>query len=156
MRSLRSVILLAAMLAGAGLSHAQDDPQAKAKLTQKQKQQIKQQLRQGALDQFLALPPQQQQRLLNQMNPQRRKQAEALLQTWQLLSDDERKLLQGRYEALMSLPQERRQAVRKEMQILRLMTPEDRRKRLADVKSRFSDEEMKLLADVAGEQPRQE
>lgn len=150
----RSAVLFAALLASPSLSLAQDDaPQPKAKLNQKQ---LKQQLRQGALDRFLALPPQQQQRLLNQMAPARRKQAEALLQTWQLLSDDERKLLQGRYEALMNLPQPRRQAVRKEMQILRLMTPEDRRKRLADVRSRFSDDEMKLLSDVSGEQPRQE
>ncbi len=154
MHFFRIAALFAAITAGASLSHAQDD----APLTAKQRQkQLKQQQRQAdALDRFLALPSDQQQQLLKQMAPARRNQAEALLQAWQLLSDDERANLKGRFSTLMTLPPARRQAVRKEIQILRLMTPEDRRDRLGQIKSRFSEAEMKILYGVAGEAPPQE
>jgi len=144
----RTALLFAALLASPSLSLAQDD----APPTAKQKQQkLKQQQRQAdILERLLALPPNQQQQILDQMAPARRKQAEALLQAWQLLSDDERANLKGRFASLMSLPQPRRQAVRKEIQILRLMTPEERRKWLVDLKTRFSDAEMKILYGVAG------
>jgi hypothetical protein len=145
----RTAALFAAITIGSGLAHAQDDTPLTAK--QKQNKQLKQQQRQAdILERLLALPPNQQQQILDQMAPARRKQAEALLQAWQLLSDDERANLKGRFAALMVLPPPRRQAVRKEIQILRLMTPEDRRTRLAQVKPRFSDSEMKILYGVAG------
>src|SRR6185312_5064813 len=108
----RTAVLFAAMTVGAGFAHAQDD----VPLTARQKQkQLKQQQRQAdALDRFLALSPDEQQQLLKQMAPARRRQAQALLQAWQLLSDDERANLKGRFSSLMSLAPARRQAVRKE------------------------------------------
>ena len=162
----RTAALFAAMPIGASLSHAQQvlpqdappaDSSAKGKLSQKQLKQLKQQQRQAeALDRFLALPPAQQQQLLQQMAPARRRQAQARLKALQFLSDDERSALRGRAESFAGLAPARRQAVRKEIQILRLMSPEDRRKRLADIKSRFSPDEMSILYGVAGEEPPQE
>lgn len=144
----RTAALFAALTISSGLAHAQDD----TPLTAKQKQQrLKQQQKQAdILERLLSLPPDQQQQLLQQLAPARRKQAEALLQAWQLLSDDERANLKGRFASLMSLPQPRRQAVRRQIQLLRLMTPEERRKWLADLKTSFSPEEMKILYGVAG------
>jgi hypothetical protein len=148
-----TAFLFAALLAMPKVSLAQEDARPRAAVKQKQ---LKQQRQADALERFLSLPPQQQRRLLEQMNPARRRQAQALLQAWDLLSDDERANLKGRFSALMSLPQDRRQAVRQEIRILRLMSTEDRRKRLADIKSRFSPGEMDILYGVAGEQEQQE
>lgn len=128
--------------------HAQDEPlrpKAKAALKQRQAKQA------AALERFLTLPPQQQRRLLQQMAPERRRQALALLDAWNLLSEDERSSLRGRVEAFTSLDQPRQRILRNEIQILRRMTPEDRRKRLADIKPRFSEDEMQILYGVAGD-----
>ncbi|MEI9814454.1 MAG: DUF3106 domain-containing protein [Acidobacteriota bacterium] len=147
MRWLPTAALAIAILAGS--AQAQDVVRPKANAAK--------QLKQGAaLERFLSLPPERQRRLLQQMTPERRQQALALLNALQLLSEDERASLQGRFQAFAGLDRERRQAVRKEIQILRLMTPEDRRKRLADIKPRFSGGEMQILYGVAGQPEPQE
>ena len=59
-------------------------------------------------------------------------------------------LLQQRFA---DLPLERRQAVRQELQYLRSLKPEDRRRRMTaeDFRRNFSPQELDLLFDVTGE-----
>lgn len=152
-----TIFRIAALFAAlAGVLPAQDQPlRPKAKAALKQKQ-LQQQRQAAALERFLTLPPQQQRRLLQQMAPERRRQALALLDAWNLLSDDERSSLRGRVESFTTLAPDRQRAMRQEIRILRLMTPEDRRKRLADIKPRFSEDEMQILYGVAGNSDAQE
>lgn len=118
----------------------------------KQKQ-LKQQKQGDLLERFLALPPEQRQRMLQQLNPERRRQLQQRLGAVELLSEAERQALQGRMQTFAAMPPERRQAVRAELQYLRNLKPEDRRRRMAseDFRQGFSEEELQLLRDVAGQ-----
>jgi hypothetical protein len=125
-------------------------PQNKAK----QKNKAVKQARQAAvLERFLQMSPQARARALQHLDPQRRRQILQRLNTIELLSDDERRTLRGRFDQFSGMRLERREAVRTELRQLRGLTPQERRNRLAspELREQFSDDEIQLLDEVAGQ-----
>ncbi|MGH9593652.1 MAG: DUF3106 domain-containing protein, partial [Bryobacteraceae bacterium] len=76
-----------------------------------------------ALERFLLMSPEQQQRALLQLDPARRQQFKKRLRWFEQLPADTQDQLRTRYEAFLALPQARRQAVRQELQRLRVLSP---------------------------------
>jgi hypothetical protein len=60
--------------------------------------------------------------------------------------------LRGRYEAFMDLPQDRRQAVRQELQRLKNLPPRERNAELSSPQEQqnFSPDELEIIQGVAG------
>jgi hypothetical protein len=146
-RTLAAIGTLALGLSGPAVAQQPPSPGAV-----KQKQ-LRQQKQGELLERFLALPPAQRQRLLQQLAPERRRLLQQRLSALELLSESEREALRGRMQRFADLPLERRQAVRQELQYLRSLKPEDRRRRMAaeDFRRNFSPQELDLLFDVTGE-----
>ena len=71
---------------------------------------------------------------------------------FQRLPPEQQAALQERYQVFNKLPQERRTAIRMELQQLRTMRPADRAARLNsdEVKQNFSPEELSILRGVSG------
>jgi hypothetical protein len=69
-----------------------------------------------------------------------------------LLTDEERRLLRGRFQALAALEPRRQAVVREEIRKIRQLPPRERRDYLGsdETKQRFSPEELQLLYEVAG------
>jgi hypothetical protein len=107
-----------------------------------------------ALERFLLMTPQQQQRELQQLDPARRQQFETRLRWFQQLPPDVQDDLRHRYEAFLALPPVRRQAVRQEIQRLRLLSPSARTAAIDGEEDRqnFSAEELEILRSVVGPQ----
>jgi hypothetical protein len=147
MRFLLLIIVLAA-LAEPVVQAQPLTPQEKAKALR----QLKQLKGAPAIERFLAMTPQQRERALAALPPERRQQILARLQALELLSDDERELLRGRLQAFTSLPPARRQAVRREIQALRALPRPQRLRRLEspELRENFSEQELQLLRDVTG------
>jgi hypothetical protein len=106
----------------------------------------------AALERFLQLSPEQRRQALAQLPPARRRLVMQRLQTLELLSPEELRLLRGRYQAFIDLPAERRQALREEIRTLRALERPARRQRLTspEVRDRYSEEELQLLCEVSG------
>ena len=103
-----------------------------------------------AVERFLHMSPEEQERALSQLPAERRQQVELQLNRLQQLSPDQRQRLQDLYPAFDNLRPPRRQAVRQEIQQLRQMRPAERKDRLnADARD-FSPEEMDILRGVTG------
>jgi hypothetical protein len=115
------------------------------------KAKAKQAKQQAILERFLQMSPAERRRALAQLPPDRREQILRRLNALELLSDNERHMLRGRFEAFADLAPDRRQAVRQELQQLRRLTPAERAERLASavLREKFSDEELRLLEEVA-------
>jgi hypothetical protein len=103
-----------------------------------------------AVERFLQMSPEDRERALSQLTPERRQQVEQNLNRLQQLSPDQRERLQDVYPAFLGLRPARRQAVRQEIQELRLMRPALRKDRLNSDTRDFSAEEMDILRRVTG------
>ncbi len=105
-----------------------------------------------ALERFLLMSPDQQQRALQQLPPDRQRQFQTRLKWFQQLPADSQNELRTRYEAFLALPQPRRQALRQELQRLRDLSPAARTAAIdgGEERQNFSPEELEILRSVAG------
>ena len=103
-----------------------------------------------AVERFLQMSPEDRERALSQLTPERRQQVEERLNRLQQLPPEQAQRLQDVYPAFMSLRPVRRQAVRQEIQELRQMRPALRKDRLNSDAGSFSPEEMSILRQVTG------
>jgi hypothetical protein len=154
---MRFLFTIAAMVALAvSPATAQDNIlREKAIRQQKAKQQKQQQLKMvplpaPAVERFLQMSPDDRERALSQLAPERRQQVEQQLNRLQQLSPDQAQRLQDVYPAFMNLRPVRRQAVRAEIKELRQMRPVERKDRLNSDAGSFSPEEMSILRQVTG------
>ena len=125
----------------------------KALRQQKLKQQKQQKmlpLPAPAVERFLQMSPEDRERELAKLPPERRQQVEERLSRLQQLPPEQLQNLQDLYPAFMNLRPVRRQAVRQEIQLLRQLRPAERRDRLINDAGEFSPEEMSILKRVAG------
>ena len=103
-----------------------------------------------AVERFLQMSPEDRERALSKLAPERRQQVEERLNRLQQLPPDQIQRLQDVYPAFVALRPARRQVVRDEIQQLRQMRPALRKDRLnADARD-FSPEEMSILRQVTG------
>ncbi len=128
----------------------------KAIRQQKAKQQKQQQLKMvplpaPAVERFLQMSPEDRERALSQLAPERRQQVEQQLNRLQQLSPDQAQRLQDVYPALRgsSSPSDVRRP-RQELKELREMRPALRKDRLNSDAGNFSPEEMSILRQVTG------
>jgi hypothetical protein len=103
-----------------------------------------------AVERLLQMSPEDRERALSRLTPERRQQVEQRLDRLQQLSPDQRQRLQDVYPAFNSLRPARQQAVRQEIQELRQMRPALRRDRLNSDARDFSPEEIDILRQVTG------
>jgi hypothetical protein len=103
-----------------------------------------------AVERFLQMSPEDRERALSQLTPERRQQVEERLYRLQQLPPEQAQRLQDVYPAFMNLRPVRRQAVRAEIQELRQMKPVERKDRLNGDAGNFSPEEMGILRQVTG------
>ena|SRR5690349_231426 len=103
-----------------------------------------------AVERFLQMSPEEQEKALSQLPPERRQQVEERLNRLRQLPPESMQRLQEVYPAFMNLRPARRQAVREEIQQLRQTRPIDRRDRLNGDARDFSPEEMDILRRVTG------
>ena len=154
-------IVIAGMLVSLVPPVAAQDGTAKENIVKQQrlKQQLKQQqqkqqkmvpLPAPAVERFLQMSPEDREKALAQLAPERRQQVEERLSRLQQLPPDQMQRLQGVYPAFMNLRPVRRQAVRQEIQELRQMRPALRKDRLNSDARDFSPEEMEILRGVTG------
>jgi len=104
------------------------------------------------LDRFAKMSPQEREKQLSKLPPERRQQIQTRLERYQSLSPQQRAQLQQRFEAFQKLSPERQDAVRSEIQNLRSLPPAQRKERLnnPDVQQNFSNDEQKLLRQSLG------
>jgi hypothetical protein len=127
----------------------------KALRQQKAKQQKQQQLKMvplpaPAVERFLQMSPEDRERELSKLTPERRQEVEQRLARLQQLPPDQVQRLQEVYPAFLNLRPVRRQAVRLEIQQLRQMRPALRKDRLSSDARDFTPEEMGILRQVTG------
>jgi hypothetical protein len=103
-----------------------------------------------AVERFLQMSPDDRERALAQLPPERRQQMEQQLNRLQQLSPEQAQRLQDVYPAFQNLRPARRQAVRAEIQELRQMKPAERRDRLNSDAGGFSPEELSIVRQVTG------
>jgi hypothetical protein len=103
-----------------------------------------------AVERFLQMSPEDRERALSQLAPERRQVVEKQLNRLQQLSPEQAQRLQEVYPAFQNLRPVRRQAVRAELQELRQMRPALRKDRLNSDTENFSPEEMGILRQVTG------
>ncbi|HET6205692.1 MAG TPA: DUF3106 domain-containing protein [Terracidiphilus sp.] len=103
-----------------------------------------------AVERFLQMSPEDRERAVSQLPPERRQQMEERLNRLQQLPPEQAQRLQDVYPAFMNLRPVRRQAVRQEIQELRQMRPALRKDRLNSDMGNFSPEEMGILRQVTG------
>lgn len=104
----------------------------------------------GPLANFEKLTPEERQRALNNLPPDRRKQLERRLERFKNLDPDQRDRLQARLQEYRMLPLDRQDEVRRALQRLRRLSEPDRKKRMEseEFRKRFSPAERKLLEEV--------
>jgi hypothetical protein len=108
------------------------------------------------LQRLMQMTPEQRERALSRLPPEQRQDVENRLnqfeRQFQRLPPEQQAALQQRYEAFSKLPQDRRTAIRQELQQLRTMTPAQRADRLNsdDARQSFSPDELSILRGVAG------
>jgi hypothetical protein len=96
------------------------------------------------------MSPEEREKALAQLPPERRQRMEQQLQRYEKLTPQQKERVQKRLEMLQSLPPRRQAAVRQELQLLRQMPFAQRKKLLnsEDEKLRFSPEEMDILRET--------
>ncbi len=159
MRLLVTIAAVVVSLAGSvstALAQAKDNVVQQKQLRQQKLKQLKAQqqkmvpLPAPAVERFLQMSPEDRERALSQLAPERRQQMEERLNRLQQLPPEQMQRLQGLYPAFQSLRPVRRQAVRAELQELRQMRPALRKDRLNSDAGNFSPEEMGILRQVTG------
>ena len=105
------------------------------------------------LDQFQKMTPDQREKALAKLPPERRARMEKQLSRYENLTPAQKAQVQRRLEMLQALPPGRQKAVRQELQQLRAMPPAERRQRLnsEEESQHFSPEEMELLHGTVGQ-----
>ena len=121
------------------------------------------------LERWNRMTPEQRQRMLAQMPPERRREFQQKLQQYRSLPPEERQQLRERYQTFSqlppeqqnharelfrqfnSLPEDRRPIVRQEYEQLRSRSESERSERMASeaFRSRFSPAEQQMLQDLA-------
>jgi hypothetical protein len=149
------LVLLAGSLAAQDPASKQNIIRQKALRQQKLKElKAKQQkmlpLPAPAVERFLQMSPEEQERALSQLAPERRQQVENQLSRLQQLSPDQLQRLHDVYPAFLNLRPARRQAVRQEIQELRMLRAVERKDRLNGDARDFSPEELDILRRVTG------
>jgi len=152
---MRSLLTGIVMIGLASSLPAQNIVQDKQLRQQKLKQQKAQQqkmvpLPAPAVERFLQMSPEDRERALSQLTPERREQVEQQLNRLQQLSPEQMQRLQDLYPAFVSLRPARRLAVRAEIQELRKMRPVERKDRLNSDAGNFSPDELSILRQVSG------
>jgi hypothetical protein len=150
-----TVVMLAGSVSTASAQAKENIIQQKQLRQQKLKQQKAQQqkmvpLPAPAVERFLQMSPEDRERALSQLAPERRQQVEQQLNRLQQLSPEQAQRLQDVYPAFVNLRPPRRQAVRAEIQELRQMKPAERKDRLNSDGRDFSPEEMGIMRQVTG------
>ena len=105
------------------------------------------------LDRFERMSPEERKRELAKLPPARRRQIEERLGRLNNLPPDQRDQLRDRFQRFQRLSPERRAAVREELLRLRGMAPAERRRRLQEIRGRFSPEERDILEEVSVRPP---
>lgn len=102
------------------------------------------------IEQLQKMTPEEREKALANLPPDRRQQVEKQLDRLNQLTPQQRQQLDQRYETLQSLPPARQRAVRQELQNLRSMPVPERRARLAsdEFKQQFSPQEQALIRGV--------
>ena len=102
------------------------------------------------IDRLMKMSPEERDRALSNLPPERRQQIEQRLNQLDRLTPEQRDILDQRYQALQALPPARRQAIRQELQYLRSLRPVDRRVRILsdEFQQNYSPDEQKLIRDV--------
>ena len=105
-----------------------------------------------AVQRFMNMTPEQREKALARLPPERRAQVEQRLNRLAQLPPEQRAELQQRYQAFQSLPRDRQDAVRLELQSLRALPPRLRQRRLASpgFQREYSPEEQRLLRESLG------
>ena len=159
MRLLFTIAAVVVSLAGSvptASAQAKDNIVQQKQLRQQKLKQLKAQqqkmvpLPAPAVERFLQMSPEDRERALSQLTPERRQQVEERLNRLQQLPPEQAQRLQDVYPAFMNLRPVRRQAVRQEIQELRQMRPALRKDRLTSDAGNFSPEEMGILRQVTG------
>ena len=127
----------------------------------------------AAIERLNSMTPQQRQRALDRLPPERRAQVEERLERYNAMPPEAKERLKEQYSEFQKLPPEKQQAiresfrelnrleqdrklpVRREIVRMRQMTPEDRAARLESetFRSRFSDAERHIIRDLAENVP---
>jgi hypothetical protein len=102
------------------------------------------------------MTPEEREKALAQLPPERRAQIEQRLNRLAQLPPEQRAELQQRYQEFQSLPKDRQEAVRLELQSLRALPPRLRQRRLNSpgFQREYSPEEQRLLRQSMGLPPR--
>ncbi|HEY2844236.1 MAG TPA: DUF3106 domain-containing protein [Bryobacteraceae bacterium] len=103
-----------------------------------------------AVQRLIQMSPEERERALSRLTPERRQQVEQALGRLQQLPPDQLQRLQDVYPAFLNLRPARRQAVRQEIQELRQLRPVDRRDRINSDARDFSPDELGILRQVTG------
>jgi hypothetical protein len=122
------------------------------------------------LDRFNRMPPDERQKALAKLPPERRKKIEDQLNQYKSLTPEQRRDLRSRYQAFNQfppekqnqarrlfrqfgeLPEQRQGVIRKEFENLRAMPEADRRARINsdEFRSKYNSHEQKFLSDLSG------
>jgi len=151
-----NAVLMAVLAAGVSAQDGKENILRQKALRQQKLKELKAQqqkmvpLPAPAVERLLQMSPEDRERALSQLTPERRQQVEQNLNRLQQLSPDQRERLQDVYPAFLNLRLARRQAVRQEIQELRQMRPVLRKDRLNSDSRDFSPEEMDILRRVTG------
>lgn len=102
-----------------------------------------------ALQKLSQMTPEQRQRVLSRLPPERRARIEEQLNRLEKLPPDQRARLLQRYDEFQGLPRDRQAAVRSELQALRKLPTPQLRERLnsPEFQQQFSPEEQRLLRE---------
>jgi len=105
-----------------------------------------------AVQRLMNMTPEQREKALARLPPERRAQIEQRLNRLAQLPPEQRAELQQRYQAFQSLPRDRQDAVRLELQSLRALPPRLRQRRLSSpgFHREYSPEEQRLLRESLG------
>jgi hypothetical protein len=106
----------------------------------------------ATLERWERMTPEQRERALAKLPPERRIQVEERLRRLESMSAEDRQNLRQRYQEFQGLPQERRDALRLEIQALRAMRPMMRRRRVSspEFQRLYSADEQRLLREAIG------
>lgn len=172
---MRNVLLIAGLIAllPGGSVWAQRPPDAipprRAAQEKRRAEKAKAKEAPTPLERWNRLTPEQRQRVLAQMRPERRREFQQKLQQYRSLPPEERQQLRDRYQAFSqlppeqqnharelfrqfnSLPEDRRPIVRQEYEQLRSMSESERSARITSetFRSRFNPAEQQMLQDLA-------
>jgi predicted Fe-S protein YdhL (DUF1289 family) len=174
-----AVLLLAAGVSAAAEKNRNEGPKRPAAAHQPkdpdarppgQSGQAPNRLRPGtALDRWNSMSPEQRERALQKLPPERQQQIRRRLERFNSLPKEEQDRLRSRYERFSSLPPDRQQTVRRqirnwsqlpderrpvvsrEFDQLRRLTPEERQARIQsdEFRARFSPHEQRILSDLS-------